>query len=95
MGGAVGRAGVAVGGMILTDRGTRPASEYLQDPLFAIPAACTIVAVGAGVSVGDGGEAVAVKVGTSAAWVATREAVATRGVAVLARLPVTTLWSGL
>jgi TolB-like protein len=43
-------AGVAVGGMILTDRGTRPTSEYLQDPLFAIPAACTIVAVGAGVS---------------------------------------------
>lgn len=40
----------AVSGMILTDRGTRPASEYLKDPLFAIPAASTMIMAGAFVS---------------------------------------------
>jgi TolB-like protein len=39
-----------VSGMILTDRGTRPASEYLKDPLFAVPAAGTIIMAGAIVS---------------------------------------------
>ncbi len=39
-----------VGGMILTDRGTRPPSEYLKDPLFSVPAASTMVMAGAFVS---------------------------------------------
>lgn len=39
-----------VSGMILTDRGTRPASEFLSDPLFAVPAASSMIAGAAIVS---------------------------------------------
>jgi len=40
----------AVSGMILTDRGTKSPSEYLKDPLFALPAASSMIMAGAFVS---------------------------------------------
>lgn len=33
-------------GMILTERGTRPVDEFMKDPLFAIPAAASMIALG-------------------------------------------------